>query len=116
MGQDHRDSSMKIPVLLVAILANALAPFMGAAVSIALPSIGAELGANALILGWIQTAFFLAAAVSAVPFSRIADIHGMKRIFSYGIGLITVASLCCSLSPSAYWLIFFRVLQGSAPG
>jgi EmrB/QacA subfamily drug resistance transporter len=116
MGQDTRDAAMKIPALLVATVANALAPFMGAAVTIALPSIGVELGANALILGWIQTAFFLAAAVSAVPFGRIADIYGMKRIFSYGIGLITVASFCCSLAPSAYWLIFFRVLQGIGTG
>jgi EmrB/QacA subfamily drug resistance transporter len=107
---------MKIPALLVATLANALAPFMGLAVSVALPSIGVELGANALILGWIQTSYLLAAAVFAVPFGRIADIYGMKRIFSYGILLITVASFCCALSLSAYWLIFFRVLQGIGAG
>jgi MFS family permease len=86
---------MKIPALLVATLANTLAPFMGAAVSIALPSIGAEVGANALILGWIQTAFLLAAAVSAVPFSRTADIHGMKRIFSYGNGFTPDQTTAC---------------------
>ena len=116
MGQDHKDASMQIPALLVACLSNALIPFLGASVNIALPSIGKEYGANALILGWIQTAFLLAAAVCSVPFGRIADIYGMKRIFSYGTLLITVALFLGAYAPSAYWLIFFRVLQGIGGG
>ena len=116
MGQDHKDASMQIPALLVACLSNALIPFLGASVNIALPSIGKEYGANALILGWIQTAFLLAAAVCSVPFGRIADIYGMKRVFSYGTLLITVALFFGAYAPSAYWLIFFRVLQGIGGG
>ena len=120
MGQDsreeNRNASMRIPALIAASLTNALTPFMSAAVAIALPSIGEEYTANALTLGWIQTAFLLAAAVSGVPSGRLADIHGMKRIFSYGILLIVFASLFCAVSPGAYWLIFFRVLQGIGCG
>jgi MFS family permease len=116
MGQDSRDASMKTAALLAACLSNALIPFLSAAVNIALPSIGKEYGANALILGWIQTSFLLAAAVCAVPFGRIADICGMKRIFSYGTLLITVASFLGACAPSAYWLISFRVLQGIGGG
>jgi hypothetical protein len=55
MGQDSTDASMKTAALLAACLSNALIPFLSAAVNIALPSIGKEYGANALILGWIQT-------------------------------------------------------------
>ncbi|MDA8124426.1 MAG: MFS transporter [Deltaproteobacteria bacterium] len=107
---------MKIPALLVACLSNALIPFLSAAVTVALPAIGEEFKASAVILGWIPTAFLLAAAVSSVPFGRIADIYGMKRIFGYGILLITVSSLLGAFSPSAYWLILFRVLQGIGGG
>jgi EmrB/QacA subfamily drug resistance transporter len=107
---------MRTPALLVATLANFLTPFMGSSVNIALPAIGAEFAADAIELSWIPTSFLLAAAMVAVPFGRIADIYGMKRIFSYGIILFTVASLLSALSPSVHSLIVFRVLQGIAGG
>jgi len=47
-----------------------------------------------------------------VPFGRIADIHGMKKIFIYGITIFTVATFLCGAAPSVTSLITFRVLQG----
>jgi EmrB/QacA subfamily drug resistance transporter len=85
---------------------------MGSSVNIALPSIGLDFGADAIILNWVTNGFLLAAAIFAVPFGRVADIHGMKKIFTYGIILFTVASLLCALSPTAYTLIGSRILQG----
>lgn len=108
MRQDRTERSMRIPALLVATLANFLTPFMGSSVNIALPAIGAEFAADAIVLSWIPTAFLLAAAMFAVPFGRISDIYGMKRIFSYGIILFTMASLLSALSPSALALIVCR--------
>jgi len=106
------DSSIRIPALLVATLANFLTPFMSSAVNIALPAIGAEFGADAVLLSWIPTSFLLAAAMFAVPFGRISDIYGMKRIFLCGITLFTVSSLLSAVASSALSLILFRVLQG----
>ena len=116
MGQDRTERSMRIPALVVATLANFLTPFMGSSVNIALPAIGAEFAVDAIVLSWIPTAFLLAAAVVAVPFGRISDIYGMKRIFSYGVILFTAASLLSAISPSALSLILFRVFQGIAGG
>jgi MFS family permease len=116
IGQDRTDSSMRVPALLVATLANFLTPFMSAAVNIALPSIGEEFAADAILLSWISTSFLLAAAMVAVPFGRISDIYGMKKIFSYGVILFTVASLLSAVSPSAHSLIAFRFFQGIAGG
>ena len=106
------DASIRIPALLVATLANFLTPFMSSAVNIALPAIGAEFGADAVLLSWIPTSFLLAAAMFAVPFGRISDIYGMKRIFLCGITLFTVSSLLSAVASSALFLILFRVLQG----
>lgn len=106
------DASIRIPALLVATLANFLTPFMSSAVNIALPAIGAEFGADAVLLSWIPTSFLLAAAMFAVPFGRISDIYGMKRIFLCGITLFTVSSLLSAVASSALSLILFRVLQG----
>ena len=106
------DPSIRIPALLVATLANFLTPFMSSAINIALPAIGTEFAADAILLSWIPTSFLLAAAMFAVPFGRISDIYGMKRIFRYGIVLFTIASLLSAVASSALFLILFRILQG----
>jgi EmrB/QacA subfamily drug resistance transporter len=48
----------------------------------------------------------------AVPFGRISDIYGMKKIFTYGIIIFTVASFLSAIAPSTESLIIFRILQG----
>ncbi len=105
-------NDIKIAALLVATIASFFTPFMGSSVNIALPSIGLDFGADAIILNWVTNGFLLAAAIFAVPFGRVADIHGMKKIFTYGIIIFTVASLFCALSPSSFTLIASRILQG----
>jgi len=47
-----------------------------------------------------------------VPFGRIADIHGRKKIFTCGIVIYTLSSLLAGLASSATMLISCRVLQG----
>jgi EmrB/QacA subfamily drug resistance transporter len=47
-----------------------------------------------------------------VPFGKIADIYGRKRMFAYGILTFTLASAGSAISNSAAMLIGFRVLQG----
>jgi EmrB/QacA subfamily drug resistance transporter len=99
-------------VLLVTTMASFLFPFMGSAVNIALPSLGQELSLNAVMLGWIATSYLLSSATFLVPFGRIADIYGRKKIFNWGIAIFTVSSFLCGIAPSAAMLISFRVLQG----
>jgi EmrB/QacA subfamily drug resistance transporter len=99
-------------VLLISVMASFLTPFMGSSVNIAIPSIGKEFAIHAVLLGWIATAYLLAAAVFLVPFGRIADIYGRKRIFTYGISIYTISSLLCAMSSSVVMLISCRVLQG----
>jgi EmrB/QacA subfamily drug resistance transporter len=85
---------------------------MASAINIAIPSIGSEFSADVILLSWIPTAYLLAAAVFAVPFGRIADIYGMKKIFTLGIIIFTLSSFLCAIAPSIISLIVFRVLQG----
>lgn len=108
----ENDISNRYIALIVATLASFFTPFMASAINIAIPSIGSEFAADVILLSWIPTVYLLAAAVFAVPFGRIADIYGMKKIFTYGIVIFTSASLLCAIAPSIYLLIVFRVLQG----
>jgi len=105
-------AATKRAALLVATLGSFLTPFMGSSVNIALPSIGNELAMDAISLGWVATAYLLAAAMFLVPFGRLADIYGRKRIFAYGILTYTAAACLSAISTSAVMLIASRVLQG----
>lgn len=98
---------------MVAVLTSFLTPFVGSSINIALPAIGGEFTASAILLGWIPTAYLLALAVCLVPSGRIADIYGRKRIFTYGIIIFTISSFLATFSFSVEMLIVFRVLQGA---
>lgn len=112
MEHGRSESGAKAAVLLVATLASFLTPFMGSSVNIALPSIGRHFGMDAVSLSWVATAYLLAAAVFLVPFGKIADIYGRKKVFTLGMITYTVASLLLAISTSAAMLIAFRVVQG----
>jgi EmrB/QacA subfamily drug resistance transporter len=98
--------------LLVTAMGVFLTTFMSSSVNIGLPSIGDELAMNAILLGWVTTAFLLASAMSCVPLGRIADLYGRKRIFTYGMIIFTAASALSAISTSGTMLISFRILQG----
>ena len=106
------NTTTKNAALLVATLVSFLSPFMGAATNIALPTIGKRLGMDAVVLSWVSTSYILASAVFLLPFGRVADIYGRKRVFATGMAFVTVSSLGCAASSSAAALIVFRVLQG----
>jgi EmrB/QacA subfamily drug resistance transporter len=106
------DFRLRRAALIIATMSSFLTPFMASSVNVALPSIGQEFGLSAVVLSWIPTAYLLAAAMFLVPFGRISDISGRKRIFVIGIVIDAIASLLGGLSPTAAWLITFRVLQG----
>lgn len=109
---DVNNTANKRYALVVATLGSFLAPFMGSSVNIALPSIGEEFSMDAILLSWVATSYLLSAAVFLVPFGKIADIYGRKKIFTYGMLLYTAFSLLCGISSSSTLLIFFRMLQG----
>jgi len=98
--------------LFVTTLAAFLSPFGISSVNIALPSIGKEFQMDAIFLSWVVTAYVLASAVFLVPFGRVADIYGRKRIFTYGVVTFGLASVGCAFSNSAVMLICFRMMQG----
>ena len=98
--------------LVIATLTSFLPPFMASSINIALPAIGAEFSMDAILLGWIATSYLLSAAVFMVPFGKIADIYGMKKVFFIGLFIFTASSLVAFFAPSSTILIGSRVLQG----
>ena len=104
--------SVKRSALIVACAGGFLVPFMGSSVNVALPFIGSDFGASAVLLGWVTTSFLLASAALLLPVGRLADIVGRRRVFLWGVMLYGVASLGAGLAPSVLILIISRILQG----
>jgi EmrB/QacA subfamily drug resistance transporter len=102
----------KSVVALIAALSSFLTPFTSSSVNIALPSIDRELSLSAISLSWIATSYLLAAAMFLVPFGRIADIYGRKKIYFAGVIIDAVGSVMCALMSSGNGIIFFRGMQG----
>lgn len=106
------NKTIKNTVLITVVLGSFLIPFMGTSINVALPSIQRELLLDAVLLSWIPTAFILANAALILPFGRLADIYGRKKIFLYGVIAYTFASFLASIAPSGILLLIFSFLQG----
>mgnify|MGYP000918080127 FL=1 len=103
------DKGMVLTVILMSSFFN---PFMASAVNIALPEISLEFKMGAVAMSWVAMAFLLASATFLVPFGKLADIWGRKRLFYYGNIVFTIATLFCAFSVSSEMLIVSRFLQG----
>lgn len=98
--------------LFVTSLTAFIAPFMISSVNVALPAIQADYNVDAVKLGWIPTSYLLAMAIFLVPFGKIADNYGRKRIFHAGVILYTIASVAAAFVPNFELFIISRVFQG----
>ena len=99
-------------VLIVASLTAFFTPFMSSAINVALPAIQKDFQMDAVLLSWVQLAFLLSTAVFLVPFGRLADIYGRKRVFIYGTWIFAAGTLMAAVSGHGWMLILFRVVQG----
>lgn len=101
-------------ILFVTTFAAFLTPFMGAAVNLALPAIGKDLHASAIGLGWVISGFILSSAVFLLPFGRLGDIVGRKKVFTSGIIIFTISTFLIVFAKSTASLIVLRIVQGFA--
>ncbi|MCB8965124.1 MAG: MFS transporter [Bacteroidales bacterium] len=99
-------------VLVLVMISSFITPFIGASVNLALPKISDDFGLNAITMSWVAMSYLLSSAVFLVPFGKLADIVGRKRIFFWGNLILAASSGLCALSPTGSLLIVFRVIQG----
>lgn len=107
------EHSLKRTALIASAMSAFLPPFMISSTNIVLPSIGKDFNMNAVQIGWVVTSYILSSAVFLVPFGRLSDISGRRRIFIYGLSVFTLFTLLIGLTPaSSTLLITLRFLQG----
>jgi MFS family permease len=101
-------------VLTACVLASAMAFIDGSALTVALPRLRAELGADLASVQWVLNGYVLALASLTLIGGALADAYGKARMLSLGCLLFGAASAACALAPSVAWLIAARVAQGVA--
>jgi EmrB/QacA subfamily drug resistance transporter len=108
MGQGHRGLA-----LVILCTATLMIILDGTIVTVALPTIQADLGFTAASLSWVMTAYLIAFGGLLLLGGRLGDLLGRKRMFLAGLALFTLASLACGLATSPGMLIAARFIQGA---
>ena len=81
-------------------------------VNVALPDIQQELDSSFSDLQWVVDAYALTLAALVLTAGSLADRLGRRRLFAWGLGVFSVASLLCALAPDPTFLNVARALQG----
>lgn len=101
-----------IILMTIIMVTQFLSAFMGASVNIALPHIAKDFAMSAVGSSWVVMAFLLSTGMFLVPFGKLGDIYGRKKIFLFGNIVFTLTSLACAVSTSGFMLIASRFVQG----
>nr|WP_269809398.1 MFS transporter [Kineosporia rhizophila] len=100
-------------ILAVVLVAEILDLLDATVVTIAAPSIRADLGGAPSTMQWLTAGYTLTFGVLLVVGGRLGDRFGRRRLFLIGVSGFTVFSLACALATSPGQLITFRVLEAA---
>ncbi|MCL5734442.1 MAG: MFS transporter [Actinobacteria bacterium] len=88
-----------------------MSTFNAGVVSVGLPTIMGEFKVDVATIQWVLLAFSLVVTITLLPFGRLADMHGRKKVYTAGFVIFTLGSALCAAATSAQQLILFRVVQ-----
>lgn len=101
------------PIAIACVLAAmALVVLDASIVNVALPTLARSLDvtpANAVLT---VSAYQMALVMALLPAAALGESLGLRRVFTFGILLFTIASILCAVAPSLPWLVVARFLQG----
>ncbi|MCE7743375.1 MAG: MFS transporter, partial [Candidatus Heimdallarchaeota archaeon] len=109
----------RIIALAIISLSSFVSAFMGSAFSVAAPEMTDPRssqyvpGLDEAGMGWIITVYILATAMLQIPFGKISDNYGRKKIYLIGIIIFTSSALALGFMNSETTLVIFRFIQGT---
>jgi len=109
--QQKKFSSEQKAVCFVVLVITFVSAVFGSAMNLLVPTMGKEFNVSASLVGLILTSFSVTVAVLSIPFGRLADIIGKRRVFVPGILIFSAFSLMPVLAQNFVVLIIFRFLQ-----
>ncbi len=82
----------------------------------AFPQIGAEFGADKILLQQSISSYLFAYAAMSLVHGPLSDSLGRRPVMLWGVALFALGSVGCALSTSMPMLLFFRAVQGLSAG
>lgn len=101
-----------ILVLIATSLGVLIAQVDTSVVSLAVKSIGADLGSGVSQIQWVIDVYNLIYATLLLTGGTLGDLYGRRRIFVCGIALFTLGTIVCALAPNGAILITGRAISG----
>lgn len=111
---EEASRSVRRSALVVSCVSSFMTPYLSSALNIALPSIARELHLDAASLPWVTTSFLVGAAAFLLPFGKLGDMTGRKRIYLIGNVLYALFAILAALAPSGGALIAAGALLGAS--
>jgi EmrB/QacA subfamily drug resistance transporter len=114
-GSPSTPNGRRVPdwvILAIACVAQFMVVLDVSIVNVALPSIGRDLHYSSTGLQWVVNAYVLTFAGFLLLGGRAADLFGRRRVYLFGLGLFTVASLVGGFAQNSAWLTAARAAQG----
>ncbi len=81
-------------------------------VNITLPTLSNEFHVSPSVVSWTVLAYLLCETAFMLPFGKLADIKGIKSVYTAGFLVFLIGSILCGFSTSMGELIACRALQG----
>ncbi len=116
MKDDSSTAVKRNIILIISTATSFIMPFLVAAVNVAIPTIGREFTLEAWVMAWVGTVYFLSIAMVQVPFGRLADIYGRKKLFVIGLLVTILASFLGAFANSVALLFISLALMGAGSG
>ena len=88
-----------------------LGPFTQSIYTPMLPEIQRHFHTSAFVVNLTISIFTLGLALMQPVYGPLADFLGRRKVLLTGIMIYTGASIGAAMSPTIWWLIFFRALQ-----
>ncbi|MFN2602861.1 MAG: DHA2 family efflux MFS transporter permease subunit [Gemmatimonadaceae bacterium] len=99
-------------ILAASILGSGAVFLEGSVVSVAVPSIGRDLGLGVAGLQWVMNGYLLTLSALMLFGGALGDRGSRPRVFGIGLIGFAISSVACGLAPNVILLIAARVIQG----
>ena len=87
--------------------------FMSSALNLSIPALESYFHVSAATVSWVVSTYTMAVAAMSLPFGKLADAAGMKKVFLTGIAGFGILSLVSPFSANIGFLLICRTLQGA---
>lgn len=99
-------------ILIGVMITSFIGPFMASSINVAIPAMAEDFKMSPDALTWVITAFLIGSATVLLPFGRLADIKGRRKVYLHGLGCICISTFICAIVQDFLAFVLIRFIQG----